>query len=151
MASIDLPQHTIESLPALPASLQSDDQLTSHLASRFHISKPTAQLSSHAIITLNTYTSSARGQNGGKEGSAMGAAEDLAARAWTRLGTRQENQAVVFLYVGPHTFETMLTALVVRVALEKPQSDRTCSPRYYRTRLPLCQTSCRTQPLSLTP
>ena len=29
----------------------------------------------------------------------MGEAEDLARRAWTRLGSRAENQAVLFLYV----------------------------------------------------
>lgn len=97
MASGGVPQHVQASLPALPAHLQSDTHLTAHLASRFHVSLPTAQLSSHAIISLNTYTSSAKGPNGGKEGSAMGAAEELAARAWTRLGSRQENQAVVFL------------------------------------------------------
>lgn len=97
MAYSDVPQHTIETLPALPAHLQSDEQLTSHLASRFHIALPTAQLSSHALITLNTYNTSTRGPNGGKEGSAMAAAEDLATRAWTRLGARQENQTVVFL------------------------------------------------------
>ncbi|GAB7357710.1 hypothetical protein MBLNU459_g0375t2 [Dothideomycetes sp. NU459] len=97
MASGNVPQHAQASLPLLPAHLQSDTHLTAHLASRFHVSLPTAQLSSHAIVALNTYTSSAKGPNGSKEGSAMGAAEELAARAWTRLGSRQENQAVVFL------------------------------------------------------
>jgi chitin synthase len=95
-----VPAHAQASLPALPAHLQDDTHLTAHLASRFHVSLPTAQLSSHAIIALNTYTSSAKGPDGSKEGSAMGAAEDLASRAWTRLGARQENQAVVFLYVS---------------------------------------------------
>ncbi|KAH8809053.1 chitin synthase [Xylogone sp. PMI_703] len=89
--------HTQPSLPSLPAHLQSDTQITAHLASRFHVSLPTAQLSSHALISLNTYTSSTKGPDGGKEGSAMGGAEDLADRAWTRLGARSENQAVVFL------------------------------------------------------
>ncbi|KAI4735033.1 CHS5 chitin synthase, class V [Aureobasidium sp. EXF-12298] len=92
-----VPAHAQASLPALPAHLQDDTHLTAHLASRFHVSLPTAQLSSHAIIALNTYTSSAKGPDGSKEGSAMGAAEDLASRAYTRLGARQENQAVVFL------------------------------------------------------
>ncbi|KAH0238950.1 hypothetical protein KCU71_g24349, partial [Aureobasidium melanogenum] len=92
-----VPAHAQASLPALPAHLQDDTHLTAHLASRFHVSLPTAQLSSHAIISLNTYTSSAKGPDGSKEGSAMGAAEDLASRAYTRLGARQENQAVVFL------------------------------------------------------
>jgi chitin synthase len=64
---------------------------------RFHVSQPTARLSSQALICLNTFTSSVKGTNGGKEGSAMGEAEDLAKRAWTRLGGRGENQAVVFL------------------------------------------------------
>ena len=99
MASGALPQHAQASLPALPAHLQSDTHLTAHLASRFHVSLPTAQLSSHAIISLNTYSSSSKGPNGGKEGSAMGAAEELASRVWTRMASRQENQAIVFLYV----------------------------------------------------
>lgn len=85
------------SLPSLPAHLQSDTHLTAHLASRFHAHYPTAQLSSHGIISLNTYSSSARGPDGGKEGSAMDATQDLAKRAWARLGHRSENQAVVFL------------------------------------------------------
>lgn len=54
-------------------------------------------LSSQAYISVNTYTSAAKGPNGGKDGSAMGAAEELAQRMWTRLGSRQENQAVLFL------------------------------------------------------
>ncbi|EEY14701.1 chitin synthase [Verticillium alfalfae VaMs.102] len=89
--------HTQPSLPALPAHLQSDTHLTAHLASRFHLSLPTAQLSSHALISLNTYTSSSKGPDGGKEGSAMAGAEEMAERAWLRLGHRSENQAVVFL------------------------------------------------------
>jgi chitin synthase len=64
---------------------------------RFHVSLPTARLSSQALICLNTYTTSSKGPNGGKEGSAMGEAEDLARRAWARLGSRAENQAVLFL------------------------------------------------------
>jgi chitin synthase len=89
--------HSQPSLPALPAHLQSDTHLTAHLASRFHVSIPTAQLSSHALISLNNYSSSWKGPNGGKEGSAMGGAEDLADRAWRRVGARSENQTVVFL------------------------------------------------------
>ncbi|KAF6840836.1 chitin synthase [Colletotrichum plurivorum] len=89
--------HNQPSLPSLPAHSQSDTQLTAHLASRFHVSLPTARLSSHALISLNTYTSSAKGPDGGKEGSAMAGAEDIADRAWVRLGHRSENQAVVFL------------------------------------------------------
>ncbi|EEA28731.1 hypothetical protein TMatcc_002918 [Talaromyces marneffei ATCC 18224] len=91
------PSHTQSSLPSLPSHLQSDTHLTAHLASRFHVSLPTARLSSQALICLNTYTSSTKGPDGGKEGSAMGEAEDLAKRAFTRLGARGENQAVVFL------------------------------------------------------
>ncbi|KAK2758196.1 hypothetical protein FQN54_004040 [Arachnomyces sp. PD_36] len=91
------PSHAQSSLPSLPSHLQSDTHLTAHLASRFHVLEPTARLSSQALICLNTFTSSTKGSNGGKEGSAMGEAEDLARRAWTRLGTRGENQAVVFL------------------------------------------------------
>ncbi|EGD88673.1 hypothetical protein H112_03593 [Trichophyton rubrum D6] len=91
------PTHAQSSLPALPAHLQNDTHLAAHLASRFHVSLPTARLSSQALICLNTYTSSTKGPDGGKEGSAMGEAEDLARRAWTRLGSRGENQAIVFL------------------------------------------------------
>lgn len=89
--------HNQPSLPSLPAHLQSDTHLTAHLASRFHASHPTARLSSQALISLNTYTSSTTGPDGGKEGSAMAGAEDLANRAWLRLGHRTENQAAVFL------------------------------------------------------
>ncbi|KAL3419761.1 chitin synthase [Phlyctema vagabunda] len=89
--------HSQPSLPSLPQHLQSDTHLTAHLASRFHVALPTAQLSSHALISLNTYSSATKGPNGGKEGSAAGGAEELADRAWTRLGARSENQAVVFL------------------------------------------------------
>ncbi|KAG5923867.1 hypothetical protein E4U61_002330 [Claviceps capensis] len=89
--------HTQPSLPSLPAHLQSDTQITAHLASRFHVSHPTAELSSHALVCLNTYTSSSKGPDGGKPGSAMAGAEDMAERAWLRLGHRSENQAIVFL------------------------------------------------------
>lgn len=89
--------HTQPSLPSLPAHLQSDTHITAHLASRFHVSIPTARLSSHALISLNTYTTSTKGHDGGKEGSAMAGAEDMADRAFLRLGHRSENQAVVFL------------------------------------------------------
>ncbi|KAB8235504.1 hypothetical protein ETB97_006838 [Aspergillus alliaceus] len=92
-----VPSHAQSSLPSLPAHLQSDTHLTAHLASRFHVGLPTARLSSQALISLNTYTSSSKGPDGGKDGSAMGEAEDLARRAFTRLGARGENQAIVFL------------------------------------------------------
>ncbi|KAJ5755484.1 Chitin synthase 8 [Penicillium manginii] len=91
------PAHTQSSLPSLPAHLQSDTHLTAHLASRFHVGLPTARLSSQALISLNTYSSATKGPDGNKEGSAAGEAEDLARRAFTRLGARAENQAVVFL------------------------------------------------------
>ncbi|KAK4226371.1 chitin synthase 8 [Podospora fimiseda] len=88
--------HTQPSLPALPAHLQSDTHITAHLASRFHVSIPTARLSSHALVCLNTYTTSTKG-DGTRESSAMGAAEEMAERAYIRLGHRSENQAVLFL------------------------------------------------------
>ncbi|KAK6385555.1 hypothetical protein LTS17_001123 [Exophiala oligosperma] len=91
-----MPAHAQASLPSLPPHLQSDTHLTAHLASRFHVSLPTARLSSQGLICLNTYTSSTRGPDGEKEGSANGEAEDLARRAWARLGSRAEDQAVVF-------------------------------------------------------
>jgi len=77
--------------------MQSDTGLTAHLASRFHAHLPTSQLSSHAIISLNTFAGSSKGIDGGKAGSAWEASDDLASRAWTRLGQRNEDQAVVFL------------------------------------------------------
>ncbi|KAJ2907330.1 glycosyltransferase family 2 protein [Zalerion maritima] len=89
--------HTQPSLPSLPSHLQSDTQLTAHLASRYHASIPTARLSSHALIAVNTYTSSSKGLEGGKDGSAMQGAEEMADRAYLRLGHRSENQAVLFL------------------------------------------------------
>ncbi|ROW14540.1 hypothetical protein VPNG_03192 [Cytospora leucostoma] len=89
--------HTQPSLPSLPAHLQSDTHITAHLASRFHVAIPTARLSSHALVSLNTYTTSTKGHDGGKEGSAMAGAEDIAGRAFLRLGHRSENQAVLFL------------------------------------------------------
>lgn len=98
----NVPAHMQASLPALAAHLQSDTHLTAHLASRFHVNLPTAKLSSQALICLNTYTSSTRGPNGAKEGSAMAEAEELARRAWSRMGSRGEDQAVVFLYVETH-------------------------------------------------
>src|ERR1700744_3144277 len=99
-ARANVPAHAQASLPSLPSHLQSDTHLTAHLASRFHVSLPTAKLSSQALICLNTYTSSTRGPNGEKQGSAMGEAEELARRAWARLGSRAEDQAIVFLYVS---------------------------------------------------
>ncbi|KAF2109854.1 chitin synthase-domain-containing protein [Lophiotrema nucula] len=93
----NVPQYAQPSLPALPQHLQSDTQLTAHLASRFHAHLPTACLSSHAVISLNTYTDASRGPDGGKDGSAHQSAEDLAQRAYMRLGQRSEDQAVVFL------------------------------------------------------
>lgn len=126
------PQHTEASLPNLPPHLQSDTHLTAHLASRFHVSLPTAKLSSQALICLNTYTSSTRGPNGGKEGSAMAEAEDLARRAWTRLGNRGEDQAVVFLYVHILQIEHCTNLiLVVNPGLVKPPFDRISFPRFY--------------------
>lgn len=90
-------------LVALPSHLQSDTGLTSHIASRYHIQNPITNLSTQAIISVNTYTSAAKG-HGGKDGngssssgSAMAAAEELAQRMWTRLGARQESQAALFL------------------------------------------------------
>lgn len=91
------PKTSQASLPSLPAHQQSDTNLTAHIASRYHVQCPVNYLSSSAVVSVNTYTSSAKGPNGQREGSAMGAAEELAGRAVTRLGHRQENQAVVFL------------------------------------------------------
>jgi chitin synthase len=86
-----------ESLAALPAHTQTEANLTSHLASLYHAGHATTQLSSHGLVSFNTYTSSARGPDGGEAGSAMAATKELASRAWARLGHRGENQAVVFL------------------------------------------------------
>jgi chitin synthase len=95
--AVNHPQYAQQSLPALAQHHQSDTNITAHLASRFHAHLPTAQLSSHAIISLNTYTDASRGADGGKDGSAHQAAEDLAQRAYMRLGQRSEDQAIVFL------------------------------------------------------
>ncbi|KAK6346734.1 hypothetical protein TWF696_006846 [Orbilia brochopaga] len=76
------------SLPSLPSHVQSDTHLTAHLASRFHLSLPTASISSHALISLNTYTTATVA---GVE------CEKLAERMYNRLCQRAENQAVLFL------------------------------------------------------
>lgn len=89
--------HMQPSLPSLPAHLQSDTHITAHLASRFHVSLPTARLSSHALISLNTYSSSTKDADGGRDGSAQAEAENMADRAFLRLGHRSENQAILFL------------------------------------------------------
>ncbi|WPG97603.1 glycosyltransferase family 2 protein [Acrodontium crateriforme] len=83
-------------LVSLPAHTQSDTNLTAHIASRFHQHQPVSYLSNH-VIAINTYTSSSKGPNGAKDGSAHGAADELAERMWARLGARQESQAAVFL------------------------------------------------------
>jgi chitin synthase len=90
-------QLTQDDLSALPEHLQSDTGLGSHLAGRFHAHLPTARLSSHAVIAINNYGSSARGPNGDEAGSAMASMKDVATRAWARLGYRSENQAMIFL------------------------------------------------------
>jgi chitin synthase len=116
-----------DSLPSLPLHEQSDTGLTQHLARRFHAHLPTARLSSQALITLNTYTSATSGPNGGEEGSAAAATKDLASRLWARLGHRQENQAVLFLYVFEQSVDMvdLLTWwLGVNRERAKPQSGR---------------------------
>ncbi|CAO2653427.1 Nn.00g028380.m01.CDS01 [Neocucurbitaria sp. VM-36] len=85
------------SLPSLAQHQQSDTGLTSALASRYHAHLPIATLSTQGIVAINTCTDASRGVDGGKEGSAQQAAEGLAQRAYTRLGQRSEDQAVVFL------------------------------------------------------
>ena len=90
-------QHSQANIVALPSHQLSDTGITSHIASRYHAHFPVSNLSSQGIVSINTYTSSARGPNGGKEGSGMGAMEELANRIWSRLGNRQENQAAIFL------------------------------------------------------
>jgi chitin synthase len=91
------PQTSQASLPLLPAHQQSDTNITAHIASRFHLNQPITTLSTTGYVSVNTYNSSSKGPNGGIEGSAMGMAKEIASRTWTRLGQRQENQAVVFL------------------------------------------------------
>ncbi|QIX00853.1 hypothetical protein AMS68_006370 [Peltaster fructicola] len=92
-----VPQHGQANLVALPPHLINDTGITSHLASRYHAHSPVSGLSNSGIVSVNTYTSSTRGPNGTKDGSGMGAMEELAERIWSRLGHRQENQAVSFL------------------------------------------------------
>ncbi|KAI5781413.1 chitin synthase E [Geopyxis carbonaria] len=76
------------SLPSLPLHLQSDTHITAHLASRFHLSLPTATISSHALVALNTYTS---------PNVASVELESMAQKMWRRLGGRGENQVAMFL------------------------------------------------------
>jgi hypothetical protein len=63
----------------------------------------------------------------------MAGAEDMAERAWLRMGHRSENQAVVFLYVLPQDLfcNRALAMLTMRClganqVLESPQFDPTC-------------------------
>jgi len=65
------------SLPSLPQHQQNDTGLTSALASRYHAHLPIASLSSQGIVAINTCTDASLGVDGGKEGSAHQAAEDL--------------------------------------------------------------------------
>jgi chitin synthase len=85
------------SLPSLPGHQQTENAITGHLASRFHAHLPVANISSHGFVAINTNTDPSRGVDGGKDGSALQATEDLAQRAYMRLGQRSEDQAVVFL------------------------------------------------------
>lgn len=120
------PQHGQANIAALPSHLISDTGITSHIASRYHAHFPVSNLSSHGVVSLNTYTSSTRGPNGGKDGSGMGAMEEMANRIWTRLSNRQENQAVIFLYVHPPArvpAGKMLTASQWRVRLRQDHSE----------------------------
>src|SRR4051812_10497762 len=87
MASSNAPP---ASLASLPLHVQSDTHLTAHLASRFHLSMPTATISSQALISLNTYTTA---------NVAASECEKMAERMFRRLGERGENQAVLFLLV----------------------------------------------------
>jgi len=147
--------HTQPSLPSLPSHLQSDTHLTAHLASRFHVSLPTARLSSHALICLNTYTSSSK-NDGTKDSCAMTAAEDLADRAFIRLGHRSENQAILFLYVmkfvviAKTLWFTNSDASGVNPARARQPYDLTFSHRSsIDLQLP-CQTKSPSPPSSLT-
>jgi chitin synthase len=85
------------SLPALPTHQQNDTGVTGALASRYHAHLPVALISSQGFVSINTNTDASRGVDGGKDGSAHQAAEDLAQRAYMRLGQRSEDQVVVFL------------------------------------------------------
>lgn len=147
-----LPAHAEDSLPALPSHVQNDAQLAAHLASRFHARLPIARLNSHAILSFNTYESSSRGPHGGEEGSAMGAAKDLAARAWARLGHREENQAVVFLYVQSLSLfiSSSNGSAGANPALEKPHFAHTYYPRSSHILPRPCLKSCPMLHLSST-
>jgi hypothetical protein len=104
--------HNQPSLPSLPAHLQSDTHLTAHLASRFHVSLPISRLSSQALISINTYTTSASKGDGTRDASAMGGAEDMADRAFIRLGHRSENQAILFLYASLGVLQVLFAPLI---------------------------------------
>jgi chitin synthase len=143
-----------ESLPALPLHMQTDTALTQHLAARFYARLPTATLNSQALITFNTNTSATDGHNGSEEGSAAAATKDLASRMWARLGYRQENQAVLFLY-GNAESEVYLRRMLTQAAganrvQERPHFDHTCCPLYYRSRRHRSPTSSPSPPTSST-
>lgn len=87
------------SLAALPSHQQTVNGITGVLGSRYHAHMPVATISSHGFVSINTNTDPGRGVDGGKDGSAHQAAEDLVQRAYMRLGQRSEDQVVVMLYV----------------------------------------------------
>ncbi|KAF2279340.1 uncharacterized protein EI97DRAFT_370810 [Westerdykella ornata] len=89
--------HNQPSLPALPQHQQTDEHITAHLGSRFHQKLAVSSLGCQGIVSLNTYKDASQGPDGGKDGSAQQAVEDLAQRVYTRMGHRSEDQAVVFL------------------------------------------------------
>lgn len=94
MASNELRQ---PSLPALPSHQQSVNGITGVLGSRFHAHMPVATLSSHGFVSINTNTDPSRGPDGGKDGSAHQASEELVQRAYMRLGQRSEDQVIAYL------------------------------------------------------
>ncbi|KAK9362997.1 chitin synthase-domain-containing protein [Lipomyces starkeyi] len=70
----------------LSATALSEHAITAHLGARFHYGLPISSISTHSLISINTFTS--------PEPFEVAA---LAARAYDRLLRRAENQLIVFL------------------------------------------------------
>ena len=80
----------------------------------------------------------------------MGEAEGLAKRAWARLGSRQENQAFVFLLVSPNGMANVPQSIdcttVASPALARRQSVHTFFHHSSRSLQRLSRPSYHSQP-----
>ncbi|KAK9460553.1 chitin synthase-domain-containing protein [Lipomyces oligophaga] len=76
----------VSDISQLPAGALTDQGITAHLGARFHNGLPISSISSHTIISINTFSS--------PDDNEISA---LASRAFDRLRRRAESQLIVFL------------------------------------------------------